>query len=121
MNDDSTMNDGNDDIFRQTLLQATHRLDQARCQEAELEAWTVRASTLFIVPPDGAQLPPDDLAGGLQDAWNAAAEVTALGVAGTDVPDNHTVSGQWAAAAHQQQQAASIQAVAQLAQAILTD
>ena len=129
-------------LLRQALASATHHLEQARCQHAELEAWTVLASALLKIPPGRQQDIGSSLqanrgsggsssssslpTGGLQDGWNALTEITAQGLQKTSSssflpPDAALTSGgggQWDLAVHRTIQATSIQSMAQQASAI---
>ena len=92
------------EALRHALLQGTQHLEQARCQESELEAWTLFSSALLQVPPGHQQQRPPPELPALQDAWQALLDVTG----------NHN-GGQWATAVHRTIQAASIHSMAQTA------
>jgi hypothetical protein len=122
---------------RQALQHATHHLELARGQEAELEAWTLYAAELLQIPPgsqaqatstattttstDATDKTNNLLLPGLHDALDTLADVTISGMANSTT--NHkdiAMGGQWATAVHRTSLAASIQSMAQQALTIAT-
>jgi splicing factor 3A subunit 3 len=125
----STPNNSDDlDRCRQALHQATRRLEQARCQEAELEAWTVLGSTLLKAPPGHLVYNEQQIAGGIQDGLETVSQITQAGMASTPAPPPKTAdtnssnsNGQWATVVHRSVQAYSVQRMAEKAQSIVTN
>lgn len=126
-------NDGNIDnadpidIQRQALAQAARILEQARCQEAEMEAWTVLGSSFLKVPLgvikslDPGNEPSNSTTGGVQDALSTVVEITEEGLSSIPPNTDPTLGGQWATAVHKTVQALSVQEMADHAKRIMAD
>lgn len=115
------------EVQRQAMAQATRILEQARCQEAEMEAWTILGSSLLKVPLgvirslDPGDEPSNTTAGGVQDALSKVVEITEEGLSSVPPDTDPTAGGQWATAVHRTVQALSVQQMADKAQRITAD
>jgi len=107
------------DVVRRTLDQTSRLIEQARRDESEVEAWTLLGSKLLLYPPGAILNLPDDLRGGLNDAFRAVADVIEEGVTSIPQPETRMEGGQWAKAVHKSVQAHAVAEAASKAGAIL--
>ncbi|GAX21520.1 splicing factor 3A subunit 3 [Fistulifera solaris] len=112
--------DNPEEIQRQAMAQATRILEKARCNEAEMEAWTVLGSSLLKVPLGLIKaLDPGSepiTTGGVQDALSTIVDLTEEGIASLPPQSDPTAGGQWATTVHRTVQALSVQQMAEQAQ-----
>ena len=116
-----------EDAQRQAMSQATRILEKARCNEAEMEAWTVLGSSLLKVPLglisalDPGNEPSNSTTGGVQDALSTIVDITEEGLSSVTPTNEATTGGQWATAVHRTVQALSVQHMSEQAKNITAD
>ncbi|GAX24445.1 splicing factor 3A subunit 3 [Fistulifera solaris] len=118
--DSTNVIDNPEEIQRQAMAQATRILEKARCNESEMEAWTVLGSSLLKVPLGliKALDPGSELitTGGVQDALSTIVDITEEGIASLPPQSDPTGGGQWATTVHRTVQALTVQQMAEQAQ-----